>query len=551
MSGGPITTKTELHAIYTTTIFDPEKNTLVTTMTTHSKFIPPWGGGGGKPTSGPGPFPPQESQFFGLSTERDYLMASLIPVLLATLLAIPVQIFTKTVKYMLPFRALSRAGPGSASRDSMCRSRSPNIFAGSGISLRFLREARDPLPLLNVLLSMLCMLLIPLASEAIMIEFMDTACGPIDWWADRRVPSSVCPRGLRKLVVPIRGVEACLVLMAIVVLVMSYLLLRWRTGLATPPWSIAALASLLADSPRLRDRLEQVVKARTTKQLTNQSIRAALQNDRFRLGYFWEQQTGQNNPCSSSSAMKYGIEVIRAAETDNVDIEVGSVNMDGGELQPTTRDPPHRSPLPPEKKKNQNKTRLDTWIPSPTNFTQSTRRLGRLLRSIFAHGRNSVSNNPKDNHRQQYSFVLLQGTSLVLISGLLILVLYYENTILDTPFERFMDSQKYGVRFLFVCFGAAISSFWEYYFSSKRLYPSNPTFQSGRIYRYRPFKKQKYPNSKSTAASILLLFQEDSQRTNPSFYPRPRPNSQLSGIPFATTTVVPVVGHHHHHRHPH
>lgn len=51
------------------------------------------------------------------------------------------------------------------------------------------------------------------------------------------------------------------------------------------------------------------------------------------------------------------------------------------------------------------------------------------------------------------------------ITGLLILILYYENTILDTPFEHFMDSQSYGVRILFTAFGTSVGGFWDYCFS--------------------------------------------------------------------------------------
>ncbi|KAK4206423.1 hypothetical protein QBC37DRAFT_459240, partial [Rhypophila decipiens] len=55
--------------------------------------------------------------------------------------------------------------------------------------------------------------------------------------------------------------------------------------------------------------------------------------------------------------------------------------------------------------------------------------------------------------------------ALKLITGLLVVILYYENTILDTPFERFMDSQTFGVRFLFAGLGTGISLFWAWYFT--------------------------------------------------------------------------------------
>ncbi|KAH8894540.1 hypothetical protein GQ53DRAFT_857968 [Thozetella sp. PMI_491] len=59
---------------------------------------------------------------------------------------------------------------------------------------------------------------------------------------------------------------------------------------------------------------------------------------------------------------------------------------------------------------------------------------------------------------------------LVFTVGLLIVVLYYENTILDTPFEAFMDSQSFGVRFTFTAFGVLINLFWEHYFSVTSMY---------------------------------------------------------------------------------
>ncbi|KAK0712006.1 hypothetical protein B0H67DRAFT_542048 [Lasiosphaeris hirsuta] len=61
--------------------------------------------------------------------------------------------------------------------------------------------------------------------------------------------------------------------------------------------------------------------------------------------------------------------------------------------------------------------------------------------------------------------------ALALIAGLLALILYYENTSLDTPFEAFMDSQSFGVRILFTTFGIAVSGFWDYYFARM----SNPS----------------------------------------------------------------------------
>ncbi|KAJ2981097.1 hypothetical protein NUW58_g4710 [Xylaria curta] len=47
------------------------------------------------------------------------------------------------------------------------------------------------------------------------------------------------------------------------------------------------------------------------------------------------------------------------------------------------------------------------------------------------------------------------------LSGVLVLVLYYARTGGDTPFERFIDSDSFGVRFLFTALGVVITIFWS------------------------------------------------------------------------------------------
>lgn len=59
---------------------------------------------------------------------------------------------------------------------------------------------------------------------------------------------------------------------------------------------------------------------------------------------------------------------------------------------------------------------------------------------------------------------------LVLLCGIFTLILYYETIYLDpktNPFKGFIDSQKFGVRSLFVGFGVIVSFFWDDVFSSK------------------------------------------------------------------------------------
>ena len=68
-------------------------------------------------------------------------------------------------------------------------------------------------------------------------------------------------------------------------------------------------------------------------------------------------------------------------------------------------------------------------------------------------------------------FPMLSATGrvlfLLLLSGLLALILYYRNTGGDTPFERFMDTQSFGVRFLFTGLGVTINLVWSSFFMGK------------------------------------------------------------------------------------
>ncbi|KAI0384120.1 hypothetical protein F5Y04DRAFT_249022, partial [Hypomontagnella monticulosa] len=50
---------------------------------------------------------------------------------------------------------------------------------------------------------------------------------------------------------------------------------------------------------------------------------------------------------------------------------------------------------------------------------------------------------------------------LVFLCGTLALIVYYESGMWNNSFEDFMDSQSFGVRFLFASIGVIISIFWE------------------------------------------------------------------------------------------
>ncbi|KAK4211182.1 hypothetical protein QBC37DRAFT_19376 [Rhypophila decipiens] len=427
------------------------------------------------------PAQPDRNNFFSLKSEKDFLMASLIPVLLATFLTIPIQIFIKTFNHMIPFRALryKQRSEGAEAKDSLCLARGGiSVFTAPKIGLRFIRKYRDPLPLLSLLLDVFTTLLIPLSSETIQIEFGKNRCASLDSPVVKYGYRGPCAIGLRKSVIPSRAAEVFMSVMSLIILVMGYLLWRWRAGVSADPWSVASMTALLSGSSRevkklilgitppegqgdARDLNDTEVDAATSK-----DIAKALEGKRFRLGYFqvspgcdrygsaqWRHDGkdgrwggsirsdttwGQTGPYQH---MSYGLELVSPDE-----VETGSVRL-------TVKEPPTRS-------STQDKT------------TQQGSFLGRLLGKFkklalklrISKKKENTSTSTVSRKRCQTTSVI-PAVFLVLVTGLLILILYYENTILDTPFERFMDSQTYGVRFMFTAMGTGITAFWDWYFA--------------------------------------------------------------------------------------
>jgi hypothetical protein len=346
---------------------------------------PPWTTVVDPIPSGPGPIDPGAQAAYHLLTEADYLRVSLIPILLATILSILVQIFVSNLNLMLPFRALSRAD-GATAEDSLCLSRGG--FIGLLRSFRFIFVGGDSLPFLNSMLLVFSAILVPLSSETIKLEVQYNIC-----------PQLVCPSGLRNSIAPSRTAETVLVIMA--GLLVGITLFRWRSGVASDPWSTAAMASILPMRSDIRDSLVALPAHIDGSHIPTSQISQAIKGKRFRLAYG-----------VGDKGTEYGLSSMAIPE-------------DIGAVRHTSRKP--------RKKSSTNKTRS---IPDMSPQRQE---------------------------------LILRGFFLVLLCGLLALILYYENTILDSAFEAFMDSQKFGVRFLFAAIGVIITDFWDYLFSREFL----------------------------------------------------------------------------------
>ncbi|KAM7190486.1 hypothetical protein V8F33_009469 [Rhypophila sp. PSN 637] len=406
--------------------------------------------------------PADQARLINLRTEADYLMASVAPVLLASFLLIAVQIFNSSVNFILPFRALTFA-QGSYANESLLLSRSSNIFVSQPkVAYRFLVRFGDPLPFLNTLLASFALLMVPLSSEVIRLEFTKK-CGDPDWHPeyvdkdDHDYPanwvffSRVCAFGLRKSVTMIRVAEGVLVAMAAIVLFMGWLLTRWRSGMVSEPWSIASMASLLAGSCRsspptagrpgegteLQPRRQQpdlaalLHRVPTTGPDIETELKSTLQDRSFRLGFLSAATTGKNS---------YGIEVTALPHCLEDD------------KNPTPRTTTRSPPGPP----------------GDQPFSRVLRRSTTLLSLAPTQSNNGLA-------KKRIPIPLI--TTLLFTTGLLILVLYYETSVIELKdargqtapkykFEAFMNSQSFGVRILFTAFGVIMSTFWDSYFLS-------------------------------------------------------------------------------------
>ncbi|KAK4180938.1 hypothetical protein QBC36DRAFT_374634 [Triangularia setosa] len=202
---------------------------------------------------------------------------------------------------------------------------------------------------------------------------------------DCKAFNRVCGFGLRKAGVPVRAAEAMLVAIAALVIAIGFLLSRWKSRVSTEPWSIAAIASLLSNA-EVRDLLRSFPQCGADgAYFRDDQITSILTGRRYWLGLNIPGTVEHGDEHSPA----YGIGICPVVE-------------DNTAIKPMVRDPP---------------VRRATAVPKRRRFWH--------MKSVITE-------------------LLIGAITLFFIIGLLILILYHENTVLDTPFERFMDSESFG-----------------------------------------------------------------------------------------------------------
>ncbi|RYO77878.1 hypothetical protein DL764_010169 [Monosporascus ibericus] len=201
------------------------------------------------------------------------------------------------------------------------------------------------------------------------------------------------------------GTLALLALMAMMVFTILFYLVKWQSGVGANPWSICGIASLSLNED-VRKLFPSHVEGGAAEKAPDELLKSVLKDRLFTLGYF-------NN---SEGGLEYGIML---QKDDVVDPYLEGVQ-------------------------DENTPPLDK-----------------------SHWDNGQTHTGKKHH-QPFFMLTYSGRMLLLLllCGILALILYYNNTGGETPFEYFMMSESFGVRFLFTGVGFIITLCWSSFFDS-------------------------------------------------------------------------------------
>jgi len=357
-----------------------------------------------------------------------YFAGTFLPPLLAAFIAFPLAVIELNVKLFQPFRALSTPG-GAAGPDSMMLR-----YVGIDnivIPFRHLLQGQ-PIPFLAGLLMWLSWLMAPLATEAIGFK-VHGVCSHLS--------ISGCALALGVSPWPTRALIAVMVIMLVLLVILAALLHRWDTGVHRNPWSIADIA-LLSRDPHLRNRLAQTP---SHMEFSEADLAEIFRHGRFHL---------ENSPLAD----------IHGAEDEKYQIYRGH--------QKALAIVPH----------------WDSSTPMPVELDASPTfgKLGATFSTTFS--RITTAHHPTPSRRHipfptlTYS---VRALFILLLLALMALLTYYHLLRDNTPFELFMDSQTFGVKFLFAGLGSLFAIFWSSFFLSLgamtpfRSLSDSPTSSSG------------------------------------------------------------------------
>lgn len=451
--------------------------------------------------NGPGPNLTDHTNLARPVTKTGYFVGAFVPALLAVLLGIPIGILNMHIKRMAPFMMLSRGYTSTRQADGHLPvpvgrvvpdsrevvARDSLLLSIEGIygpfrSMRLLWTYGFAAGFLGDLLTWCSGLLIAISKDVLYVEVSSFCIRSGD---PDEVPMNQATMGcfmyLSMRLTPMRAAQVLLIFMACLILGLGWIFWIWNTGaggyyqalrrrvlrrdnaipgiggrvveddgrvkgnggvmLKRNPWSIAGMLMLLAGSSTFtgeqqhergeesREGLKGLLKRIDTpvvnKEISRKEMAKAFDGWKFALRT--EAPTGE-----------VGIRMIK---------------------EPSM---PAISSQPKEKKR--------TWIPAMLARGFKRKRDENSSTQVGAQ-----QQEPEESHVTQRQ--ILGSTTywnfdfpaLCLHVGLLILILYYQNNHYDTTFERWMNSDAFGVHFLFSGMGFLIGLFWDGLFSSEYL----------------------------------------------------------------------------------
>ena len=349
--------------------------------------------------------PPKDSSItHHIVTQPEYWAATFLPVLLTTLISILAQVVSSDIRAMVPFHALTQPGGVTASYSLLLPTGVINDYL---TSYRLLVHLREPLPILADFLVLLASVITALSTESVGIKLYGS-CAESSFLG--------CFMGLAVFTAPSIAMKALLCTALVVLVIVCVLLSRWETGVAAPPHSIAAAASL-AQSPSLRKLFVKMeVDEGTDGYVRQRWLSSQLEGRLFSFSRFRSPHRKQD---------EYGVTTVETNE------------------MPIKRIKPQGS--------------FKSIVQTRTASFKST-----LRRTATACRRSSPAW-LVDQPTTDYAMLL----GLLLHIGLMVLLLYYEKTGGDTAFEAFMMDQNFGARFFFTVVGIVVAFFWGYYSSGK------------------------------------------------------------------------------------
>ncbi|KAK3318953.1 hypothetical protein B0H66DRAFT_558470 [Apodospora peruviana] len=204
---------------------------------------------------------------------------------------------------------------------------------------------------------------------------------------------------------PARAMIAILALMAVMLVLIMVVLRRWQSGVSANPWTLAGVASLSTNQD-VRALFSSLPTGHKGEPVRRDQIIRALDGRAFKLGYF----------INHNSVPEYGITIVQQ------------------QFRPSSM---------------KSNTSLSTFsdsdgVPTPPRQTRG-----------------------KAKHHLPFLMLSFTGriSFLLILTGVMVVVLYYNHTGGDTAFERFMGTQNFGARALFTLVGVVITFFWSSFFT--------------------------------------------------------------------------------------